>query len=171
MEFYTQYARLTDEQYAAIGRVAVHWSLVETTIETILARLAYSPEYFGRAITNDLGIDNRIRAIRTLCNVHEVQLGNRIVSRETVSQLRNLAAETAAKKGMRNRLVHSVWFRSTDEKMFGNKFRTGPAKRDQEEQRHLSQSFHEINQFAAEIEDLACRLGVECEKLPKIEWP
>jgi hypothetical protein len=171
MEYYTRYSRLIAEQYAAIGRVAVHWSLVEWALETIIVRLARAPDYLGHALANDLSVDNRLDALKRLCQVHEFQLVNQIVNPDLVEQLRSLAKEVATKKGMRNKIVHSIWFRHSDEILFGTKFRTKPALKEQEGITHFHRSFQRIDEFAADIEDLAARLMKIAELLPKRDWP
>jgi hypothetical protein len=118
----TEHARLTAAQCEAIGRVAVNWSVVEYVLEVILVKLALGPYFPGLALTNNLGIDNRIGALKDLVAIHRLRYHSLIVPEVLLDKLADVAKQIASLKNRRNRVVHGVWFRENDHKMFGLRF-------------------------------------------------
>lgn len=170
MSFHTQFSKLTDEQCSAIGRVATNWSVVEQLLEETLARLAYAPAYLGRALTNDLGPDNRIRALRSLCVIHEHQLMCRVVGSETLTALRAIAKEFGPLKEERNKLVHWVAFRQTDEAVFFSRLRSRPATQSQDGD-GMTRTVMSITEIAVQISYLGDHMESVCRLLPDLPWP
>ncbi len=121
--FIPPYSKLVARQHEAIGRVAAHWSLVEFMLEKILVRLAMAPDFPGLALVNDLSADNRLTALRNLAEMHLLRYGARIVPYDVIEQIKNAAPEIVRLKGLRNRIIHYVWFRANDELMTGFRFR------------------------------------------------
>ena len=58
---------ITEEQRAEIMLVIQGWALLETMIQKIACALAQSPLHLGQALTEDLGPDHRLKALRRLC--------------------------------------------------------------------------------------------------------
>ena len=121
--FYGQNSRLTKNQYELIGQVAVHWSLLEYALERILVRLAFAPDFPGMALTNDLSINNRLLALKSLTEIHRYRYQPLIVPENLLEELDSTRRQITKLKDRRNRIVHYVWFRRDDGKMFGIRFR------------------------------------------------
>jgi hypothetical protein len=101
--------RLSDTHYAAVGRVAVTWSLMEYLMERTLGRLAMSPSMIGYVLTDKLGPDNRINAIKSLINVHRVRYGSELVPEDLLTAIESVLPTIFQMKSDRNYIVHSVW--------------------------------------------------------------
>jgi hypothetical protein len=125
--FLSEFSRLKPAQFEAIGRVAATWSVLEWLIEVALARLSMVPPFPGRALTNDLGIDNRLRALKTLVELHRTRYRYALVDYSTLEHFSALITEIAKLKDRRNRVVHRIWTTRAHGKMFGIRFRVGAA--------------------------------------------
>lgn len=157
--------RLTGRQCAAIGRVAVLWSEIEYSMERLLARLALVPSLLGYVLTDKLGPDNRIAAIRFLLKVHEGKYQNSLISHESLSEIKELLAPLAKMKDERNRIVHSVWIKTSD--MHLSRFDIDPSAPNIRV--GYSERLEDIERFADEIEKMATRLWDIGTNLPQID--
>lgn len=104
--------RPTDDQLAAIGRVATTWSVVERMLGITLTRLSMTPEFPGMAITKDLGLDAQVKAIRTLMALHSTRYQEQIVGPEWLKVLDGMLKDFTKLRLKRNEAVHTVWFQS-----------------------------------------------------------
>jgi len=107
--------RLSTEQYAAIGRVAVLWSEVEWGMERIIGRLALIPLLLGYVLTYKLGPDNRIEAIHSLIQVHKIKYHGELVDRDPLAEINAVLPSLKRLKDDRNFVVHSLWSKAGDE--------------------------------------------------------
>jgi hypothetical protein len=109
--------RLTDRQYAAIGRVAVLWAEAEGGLERILESLALIPSLLGYVLTYKIGPDNRISAIYDLINVHRVKYHSQIVDEDLLTETEEYLPSVSAIKSDRNFIVHSIWAKADDNQL------------------------------------------------------
>jgi hypothetical protein len=109
--------RLTDRQYAAIGRVAALWAEAEGGLERILERLALVPSLLGYVLTDRLGPDPRISAIYSLITVHRVKYHSEIVDENLLAEIEDYLPAVASIKADRNYVVHSVWAKVDDSQL------------------------------------------------------
>lgn len=165
---YTEYTRPTAEQYEAIGRIAAHWSFVEFELERLLIRLAQAPDFPGLALTNDLSIDNRLKALKNLADMNARRYSPARIPDEMKETIDQLAKEIACRKDGRNRFVHYIWLRQSDDKMFGTKFK-GRQARGTDEGSYLLSSNSELMTLADELEGLANRIQNIADLLPEIQ--
>ena len=77
----------------------------------LLARLAMAPDYPAMAITKDLGLDNQIKAVKTLLNLHTSRYERGIVTPGMETIVANMLSDFAKLKERRNVLTHGVWFK------------------------------------------------------------
>ncbi len=186
MPFHSTYSTPTARQLEAIGGVAANWALLEYALEILLSRLAMAPGFPALALTNNLSIDNRLAALRNLIAMHRDRYSARIIPIESLTELSELRTGIARIKGKRNKIIHYVWFRQTDEKMFGHRFKgarpsenaqTVAARRkahtagltDFEEGPSLITTVTDLRKFAARIEALSDKTFALCEHLPDID--
>lgn len=127
MALHNEYTIPTDAQFEAIGRVAANWAVLEFALELVILHLGLVPDHPGLALTNNLGIDNRLGALRTLIKVHKVRYRNRIIAEETLARLSSACRQIAELKDRRNKVIHYVWFRQSDERLFAHRFTTKPS--------------------------------------------
>lgn len=106
--------RLTDRQYAAIGRVVVLWAEAEGGLERILESLALVPSLLGYVLTDKIGPDNRISAIYDLINVHRIKYHSQIVDKDLLAEIEDYLPSVSAIKSDRNFLAHSIWSKASD---------------------------------------------------------
>jgi hypothetical protein len=160
--------RPTDRQYAAIGRVAATWSVVELALERILSGLALAPSLLGFVLTDKLGPDNRINAIRSLIGVHQEKYGCELVDEPILTELKTILKTIAKMKEDRNFVVHTVWSQAGADHLghinisaaarSGRDYSSGPAER-----------LVDIEVFADEIQKAADRLWQLARQIPAVD--
>jgi hypothetical protein len=106
--------RLTDRQAAAIGRVAVLWAEAEWAMQRLIGRLAQVPSLLGYILTDKIGPDNRIGAIRSLINVHKVKYQSKLIDEDLLTEIADYMTSIGNLKDDRNFVVHSVWAYASD---------------------------------------------------------
>ncbi len=153
--FYDPNSRLTKDQCEAIGRVALHWSLLEYALERILVRLAFAPDFPGMALTNDLSINNRLVALKSLTDIHRYRYDPSILSEQQLQELDDIRKQITKLKDRRNRIVHYVWFRRDDQKMFGIRFRGKVPTKDPHAASHEILRINQADKISEEIETSA----------------
>jgi hypothetical protein len=180
------YSRLTDEQFEAIGRVTANSAVVEYALELILGRLALAPGFLALALTNSLNIDNRLEALKNLTFTHSTRYGGQFLPSDLLLELSALAKDIAKIKDRRNKIVHYVWFRSTDTMMYGHKFKgrqhgdnpqtlAARAKAriespdEMEDGTDLVYSVVKLKAFADKIDALSVRMFALLARLPDID--
>lgn len=120
------------------------------------------------ALTNDLSIDNRLKALKNLADMNSRRYSPARIPDQLKETIDQLAKEIAYKKDGRNRLVHYVWLRQSDDKVFGTKFK-GRQARGADEGSYLVKSNSELMAVAEEIEELASRIQDIADQFPEIE--
>ncbi|MEW9804877.1 hypothetical protein [Mesorhizobium marinum] len=160
---------LTDVQFALIGRIAVQWTRCENVLQEILASLAWAPRYFGRALTNSLGPDNRIGAIKSLCMIHEKQMLCQVVSLEQITKIRQIAVRFDALKGERNKFIHWSAIRKDDDNLFFSPLKSLPA--DPKGGDCMLASNAEMLAFSEAIATLTYEMMLVEKHLPNLDWP
>jgi hypothetical protein len=170
--------RLTDRQYAAIGRVAALWSEVEWAMERILGRLAFVPSLLGYILTDRLGPDNRIAAIHSLIEVHRIKYAG-LIDAELLTEIQEYLGALGALKGDRNYIVHSVWAKASETQL--SRFDiTATARSGADLEVGACQPIASIEEFSYQVEEaakllwsLGARIGTaqpaSLEKLHKLE--
>ena len=92
---------VTDDQAAAIGRVAVNWSLVEAHVSFIIHDLLDLPSSPSHAVTAELGMVHRIYLAETLIGLtgNVTWIGEWAKIGKVMDKLRN----------QRNDVIHAEW--------------------------------------------------------------
>lgn len=120
-------AGLTEKQLGGIGAVVSAWSILDAVTQEALVDLAQSPRTLGQALTDDLGPDNRLKALKRLCETWLIIMPGRNAELagflEGLEDLRKWVQEN---KGRRNQIAHWLWMRQSDDKMLGFKYSTRP---------------------------------------------
>jgi hypothetical protein len=160
--------RLTDKQYAAVGRVAVTWSLMEYLMERTLGRLAMSPSLIGYVVTDRLGPDNRISAIKSLINVHRVRYGSELVPESVLAGIEALLTTLFQMKADRNFVVHSVWSKSGEDHLSRIDI-AGAARSGLSTSSGSGHGLRELEVFSGEIQKLCDKLFDLSSKIPRID--
>jgi hypothetical protein len=96
---------LPKEHFAAIGAIAVHWSIVELHMELMILGLYEIDMGRGLVLTNNLSFHSRMSLLRILANDGTPALMSKKHSDELKALLNR--AETAFNE--RNTIVHGVW--------------------------------------------------------------
>lgn len=163
----------TIRQLAAIGAVSTTWSWLDMGIETLICTLTESDEMLGQALTQDLSPDNRLKALRRLTTTWErMVLGMTKPQTELLADIRSCVSWVAKNKTTRNKVVHSLWMRSDDEKLFGWKHHIAPVTA--KESSSVSITVSEILNFSIEIGQMVVRLGeleLAARELPPFPKP
>ncbi len=97
-------AKMTGEQYRAIGHVAVRWSRLEANIATQLWRLADVDDGPGACLTSQIvGVSRLLDALRSIVIFRGGSTG-------LVSKLQKFAAKSYGLVEKRNRVIHDDWY-------------------------------------------------------------
>jgi hypothetical protein len=59
----SEYAELTNEQFALIGRLVIEWSNIEFLLGVLLSRLLFTPEFVGRVYSDEMSATRMERAL------------------------------------------------------------------------------------------------------------
>src|ERR1700733_14045647 len=94
----------TMPHYAAVGRVASKWAMLEHQIQSLIWGLAGLDEMTGTCITSQIGHSGRLMdALLAL-------LKQKGAWKKELQPLRSLNEDVGVKQRMRNRIVHDPWF-------------------------------------------------------------
>ena len=168
------YSGLTHTQMIGIGSVISAWTVLEIATQQALCLLAQTPSVLGQALTDDLGPDARIRALKRLCDTWLAILGDeRDEEKSAIAETSNVCRWFEQNKTKRNQIVHYFWLRISDEEIVGSKYSTKPYAADKvQRERYITMSTSDLTTFAKEVSEradsllgLTLRLGL----LPS--WP
>ena len=151
----SEYADLTDDQYAAIGRVVVEWSNIEYLLSLVLSRLLRTPEYLGRTYAQGLAAVRIQTAIAEAVEVHRHRYGRHFVSEPTLSEVESANSRVTALRAQRNKISHFCWCRTSDDEVFGSAFAGGVPTEKWERKNSKSLSLLELRSLHAEAYALA----------------
>lgn len=168
LTFIPDHDRPSDDQLKSIGRVTTTWSVLERVVRLLLARLAMAPDYPAMALTKDLGLDNQIKAIKTLLRLHLERYERRIVTPGLEDVIANMLSEFAQLKEKRNVLTHTVWFRM-GEGLSGLRSRPTTFSGATEPSPNSNWTIPEIEGLADEIQKLADAMFVVTQILPDVD--
>ncbi|MCW3796312.1 hypothetical protein OMW55_00610 [Sphingomonas sp. BN140010] len=162
----------TINQLAAIGSVAATWSWLDLSLEGILAKLVHSDEMLAQALTEDLSPDNRLKALRRLTRTWEqVHPDLTDAHKAQFDEVREIVKWVAANKARRNEIVHWLWLRRDDARLFGWKHRVTPAIPSEARASKLAdyESFLEFSREIGSMADRAAETERALSDLPP--WP
>ena len=139
-----------------------------------LCNLIQSPDVLAQALTDDLGPDNRVKAMKRLCATWNAGLReDRDTERGAIRKIAACGVWFEKNKGKRNQIIHYCWMRSSDEEIIGWKHNTRPHFTEEKYRaRAIKFRTTELTQFAREITlkaDELLGLVQEIETLPP--WP
>jgi hypothetical protein len=121
----SEYADLTSDQYAAIGRVVVEWSNIEYLLNVVLSRLLRTPEYLGRTYADGLAAVRLQTAITEAIEIHRGRYGRHFISEATLARTEAANSRVATLRGKRNRISHLCWCRTNDGEILGSSLAGG----------------------------------------------
>ena len=157
-----------------IGSVASTWTILEIATQQALCLLAQTPSTLGQALTDDLGPDARIKALKRLCDTWLSAFGEgREQEIAAINETLAVCRWFEQNKAKRNQIVHYFWLRKSDDEMLGSKYSTKPIAADKvQRERFITMTTIELTNFAKQISvqadnllGLTLRLGL----LPS--WP
>lgn len=126
-----QTAGLTHSQLIGIASVVSAWAVLEGVLQHALVLLTQAPLALGQALTEDLGPDNRLKALKRLCQSWEIAMGDRYPEHlPTLSATAKIGNWIEKNKVRRNQVVHWQWMRQSDEHLIGFKYSLKVGSRD-----------------------------------------
>lgn len=164
----SKYSELTDPQFKLIGRLVVEWSNIEFLLGVVLSRLLFTPDFLGRVFTDEIMAARRQSALRKALLIHQNRYGNKILSKEAISELESINAEIESQRGKRNRFSHFCWARSSDEEIFGSGLSGQVPPNKGVGKAHWSVSNQELSALYETSYALVERLSKIVEKLPEV---
>lgn len=168
VSYISKSSALTPEQLQAFGRVATTFSVLERVFSLILGRLALAPDFPALAITKDLSMDNHVKALKLLLDLHAERFSRTIVSEDVERILTNMAAEFAPLKDERNAIVHSVWMRFNDDEVIALNARPRTAAK-ATKYPMPKKTVTELNKLADKIQHLADAMFIIFQTLPEVD--
>lgn len=142
---------LLDDHKIKMANVIGSWSVLETNCEKLLCALAQTPLTLGQTLTEDLGPDHRLKALRRLCRNWEIVLPRNHELQPRLKELRSLATWVAQNKDARNRLVHWHWRSRGTDALVCFKYSFKPPTEDKVESPFLTTSVKSLTGFFIEI--------------------
>jgi len=168
LTFIPEHDRPSDEQLTAIGRITTTWSVLERILGILLARLALAPEYPAMALTKDLGLDNQIKAVKTLLSLHADRYEQNIVNEDLEGIITNMLSKFAKLKERRNVLSHGIWFRMGDN-LSSLRSRPITARVASTQSPLADWTVPEMENLAWDIQELADAMFVVTQLLPAVD--
>jgi len=166
-------AGLTVNQLAAIGFVITTWAALESIYQHTLFVLVQSPDTLGQALTEDLGPDNRSKALKRLCSSWKLILSEDFTEQiGALDKLEHLNKWVDTNKAKRNQIAHWNWIREDDQHMFAFKYHLRPYNLTDNRPKGLRTTHDELFKFGGEISQKASEflsLMPSLDKLPP--WP
>ena len=151
-----------------IGEVTSEWAIVERGVETALARLALAPDFHALALTNDLTVNNRLRAMKNLIDMHQRRYVPPQFNKAALQQLTILGNQIGTKKEMRNKIAHWVWTRRDDHTIFGQRFMgKQPHHPETGKEPYMLLTEDDLAKFLADVIELSDQLWAVVLQLPE----
>jgi hypothetical protein len=154
----SEYADLTDEQYAAIGRVVVEWSNIEYLLSVVLSRLLRTPEYLGRTYAQGLAAVRLQTAITEAVEIHRFRYGRHFIPEATLATVESVNGRVATLRAQRNKISHFCWCRSSDDEVFGSALAGGIPTEKWDRKNNKALSLSDLRTMHAEAYALAEQL-------------
>ena len=163
---------LTTRQLAAIGSVLAVWSWIDVETQNLLCRLIKTDSMLAQSLTEDLGPDNRIKALKRLLKTWDHAIYDKNEFRKaSLDEALAITKWIERNKSLRNQIAHWVWLRSDDETLFGWKHHTMPFLT--EDQRpNIERKVTEIEEFAQESGKIVVRMNAAYHSFGNLpDWP
>lgn len=109
-----EYAILTDEQFALVGKIVQGWTAVDVQLMQIVARLALAPDFPARTMLDRLPGAALDHAIRNLLDMHVERYGSRVVSEGLASEIKAGHRKVRQLRSERNAFSHALGLRIDD---------------------------------------------------------
>jgi hypothetical protein len=150
----SEFAALTDEQHAGIGRVVVEWSNVEYVLSVLLSRLLRTPEYLGRTYSAGLAAVRLQAAISEAIEIHRHRYGCKLIAEELLVRIESSNNRVTSLRAERNKISHFCWCRTDDESVFGTSFAGGVPSETWERKNSREVSLTDLHRLYTEAHDL-----------------
>ncbi len=164
---------LTHSQLIGIGSVVSAWAVLEAVLQEALVSLTQAPLSLGQALTEDLGADNRLKALKRLCQSWEIAMGDRYPEHlTTLKKVAAIGTWIEKNKGRRNQIAHWQWIRQSDEKALGFKYTMKISSSPNANQSFLTAKTADFAEFAEQIRIKTEELINELKPLAQLPaWP
>jgi hypothetical protein len=159
----SEFADLTDEQYAAIGRMVVEWSNIEYLLSVVLSRLLRTPEFLGRTYAQGLSAVRLQSAINEAIEIHRRRYHRRIVPEPTLAKIQSVINRVSTLRSERNKISHFCWCRTNDEEIFGSALAGGVPTNKSEIRHNKALSLKELHNLHTE----ACLITEELVQITR----
>ena len=106
------FSRPTKGQHEILGRIATSFSVLERILGMMLARLSLAPDYPTMALTKDLSLDNQLKAVKILLDLHGQRYAEKIMTKALRDEMASIPSKIATLKDERNVAIHTVWLKT-----------------------------------------------------------
>src|SRR5512135_545066 len=134
----SQYSKLTEEQYAALGKVVVEWANIEELLGAIIGRLLATPDFLARSFTDSMSAVRVQTVLTQAIEINRARYQYRRVHKDILDELAAINTKVATLRVTRNKIAHFCWMRSTDEELCGTNFAGGMPSPKKEKQNYSS---------------------------------
>lgn len=121
----SEFAELTEAQYALLGKAVVEWANIELLLSILLSRLLATPEFLARTYTDSISAVKLQDAILEAVEIHQERYRHRLISEETLLEILDINFKITNLRSARNKIAHFCWSRNSDQQIFGTNFRGG----------------------------------------------
>jgi len=164
----SQYAQLTDRQFELLGRAVVEWSNIEFLLGCLLSRLLHTPEFLGRTYTDQLSASRVEAAIREALEIHRVRYRSQVVPEAGQQAALVLLGKIQGMRGLRNKIAHFCWTRSTDGEIFGTALSGGLPGSAKHERSYVSLTIADLEQANKAFSTVVDELSSLVSSLPEL---
>lgn len=115
--FRNTYFTPTSAQAELIGRIVSDWAIVDFTLAQIATRLALSPSFPARSLTDRLHGSAIELAIRNLLDMHGERYRTAIIPTALITRIRSVGKSAARLRKDRNIFAHAIGLRMSDDEL------------------------------------------------------
>lgn len=166
----SKYAQLTKGQFEIIGRIVIEFSNIDFYLKIMLTKMLLTEDFLGRTYTERLQNNSIVELIKNAMDLHQYRFNYKIISEETINEIRNILPSISDVREKRNKFAHYCWSKVDDDTIFGTKLSSKQRKINIRDNSCIKISTEELNILYTKSYDLVESIERIIKKLPVIDY-
>jgi len=165
----SQFAQLTETQFASIGRIVVEWANIEFLCKQVLSRLMLCPSFPSRTFTDRMNAFSVQDSIVEGVELHRLRYSAHIIEASILDEIERLNQQVHEARSKRNRFAHFCWSRSTDEEIFGTNFSGGHPDSKKHRKSYATMTTADLDDLYQSSHQLVESLHLVLSRIPQVD--